>query len=220
MLQRIPFDESKIEFLSCNGSIIPLTGQQVNGPALAKSRYFAKLGILNDGDYQPILCRQFDFMQSTPHPDFFKEIEKIFPPDRFLTDRASIGPYESDGLTAFRCRPAGVVLPTTQEEVVAAVKACHQFGVPFMARGSGTSLSGGSVPIENGLVIALNRLKRVVRYEPDQRIIVVEPGVINTQVSQIAAADGLYYAPDPSSGPVCTIGGNVAFNSGGAPGSK
>ena len=155
-------------------------------------------------------------MQTAPQSDFFKEIANIFPADRLLTDRAAIGPYESDGLTAFRSRPAGVVLPETQEEVIATVKVCHQFGVPFMARGSGTSLSGGSVPIQNGLVIALNRLKRVVRYEPNQRIIVVEPGVINTQVSQIAAADGLYYAPDPSSGPVCTIGGNVAFNSGGA----
>lgn len=155
-------------------------------------------------------------MQSAPHSDFFREIGKIFPADRFLTDRASIGPYESDGLTAFRSRPSGVVLPGSQEEVVATVKVCQQFGVPFMARGSGTSLSGGSVPIENGLVIALNRLKRIVHYDPSQRIIVVEPGVINTEVSKIASADGLYYAPDPSSGPVCTIGGNVAFNSGGA----
>jgi glycolate oxidase len=85
-----------------------------------------------------------------------------------------------------------------------------------MARGSGTSLSGGSVPVEGGLVIALNRLNRVLHYDAKQRTAVVEPGVVNWKVSQQAAADGLYYAPDPSSGPICTIGGNVAFNSGGA----
>jgi glycolate oxidase len=85
-----------------------------------------------------------------------------------------------------------------------------------MARGSGTSLSGGSVPIQDGLLIGLNRMNRILRYEPNQRIAVVEPGVINLAVSQRASGDDLYYAPDPSSGPICTLGGNVAFNSGGA----
>lgn len=147
---------------------------------------------------------------------FFGELERIFPGDRLLRKRAQLAPYESDGLTAFRCRPCGVVLAQTQDEVVSAVRICHRYSVPFVARGSGTSLSGGSVPVEDGLVIALNRLTRIVRYEPQARIAVVEPGVINTKVSHVVAADGLYYAPDPSSGPVCTIGGNVAFNSGGA----
>jgi glycolate oxidase len=109
-----------------------------------------------------------------------------------------------------------VVLAISQDEIIQTVRLCHRHDVPFMARGSGTSLSGGSVPIEGGLVIGLNRLNRILCYDPRQRIAVVEPGVINSQVSQRAAADGLYYAPDPSSGPVCTIGGNVAFNSGGA----
>jgi glycolate oxidase len=88
--------------------------------------------------------------------------------------------------------------------------------VPFMARGSGTSLSGGAVPIEDGIVIALNRLNRIVRLDPAARIAVVEPGVVNLDVTAAAAAHGLYYAPDPSSQSICTIGGNVAFNSGGA----
>ncbi|MCA9217731.1 MAG: FAD-binding protein [Planctomycetales bacterium] len=147
---------------------------------------------------------------------FFDELRKTFPADRLLTGSAELAPYESDGLTAFRSRPSGVVLAESQGDVVAAVKACHQFNVPFMARGSGTSLSGGSVPVKDGLVIALNRMKKILKYDPQNRIAVVEPGVINTQVSKLAANDGLYYAPDPSSGPVCTIGGNVAFNSGGA----
>ncbi len=147
---------------------------------------------------------------------FLADLRRIYSADRLLLKRAQLVPYESDGLTAFRAQPLAVVLPQTQEEVIATVRACHRHQVPFMARGSGTSLSGGSVPIEQGIVIALNRLNRILRYDAANRIAVVEPGVINTKVSTAAAADALYYAPDPSSGPVCTLGGNVAFNSGGA----
>ena len=148
--------------------------------------------------------------------EFYSELSRIYSSDRLLTGDAQIVPYESDGLTSFRAKPSGVVLPQTQEEVIRTVRLCHRFEVPFMARGSGTSLSGGSVPVEHGLVIALNRMNQILHYEPAERIAVVEPGVINLKVSQRTAADGLYYAPDPSSGPVCTIGGNLAFNSGGA----
>ena len=150
------------------------------------------------------------------HTAFYAELASIYPADRVLRNSAQLAPYESDGLTAFRAKPSGVVLPQTQDEVIQTVRLCHKYEVPFMARGSGTSLSGGSVPIEGGLVIALNRLNRILRYDAEQRVAVVEPGVINLKVSQRALADGLYYAPDPSSGPVCTLGGNVAFNSGGA----
>lgn len=149
-------------------------------------------------------------------PELLESLGHIYPEDRLLTGPAELVPYESDGLTAFRVRPGGVVLPETQEEVIKTVELCHRHQVPFMARGSATSLSGGSVPVQDGLVIALNRLNRVVRYDLQQRIAVVEPGVVNWQVTQASASDGLYYAPDPSSGPVCTIGGNIAFNSGGA----
>lgn len=148
--------------------------------------------------------------------EFFSELSRLYPPDRLLTGRAQLAPYESDGLTSFRARPSGVVLPETQQEVIDTVGICHRHQVPFLARGSGTSLSGGSVPVADGLVIAMNRLNRILNYDAGQRVAVVEPGVINTVVSERAAADRLYYAPDPSSGPVCTIGGNVAFNSGGA----
>jgi len=147
---------------------------------------------------------------------FLAELARIFPAGRLLTGDAQLAPYESDGLTAFRAHPRAVVLPESQEEVIATVRLCHREGVPFTARGSGTSLSGGSVPVEDGVVIGLNRLNRVLHYDPGDRLAVVEPGVINTKVTQHVAGDGLYYAPDPSSGPVCTIGGNVAFNSGGA----
>jgi glycolate oxidase len=135
---------------------------------------------------------------------------------RVLTRPGALAAYESDGLTTFRARPRAVVLAETQQDVVDVVRLCHQAGVPFMARGSGTSLSGGAVPTEDGIVIALNRLNRIVRLDPAARLAVVEPGVVNLDVTMAAAADGLYYAPDPSSQSVCTIGGNVAFNSGGA----
>ena len=129
---------------------------------------------------------------------------------------AQLSAYESDGLTAFQVRPLAVVAPETQDEVIALVRFCAAEKLPFVARGSGTSLSGGSLPVAGGIVIALNRLNRILRLDASERIAVVEPGVINTQVSLAAAPHGLHYAPDPSSQSVCTIGGNVAFNSGGA----
>lgn len=143
-------------------------------------------------------------------------LASIFPPDRFVRDAAFQAAFESDGLTAFRAKPLAVVIPETVDEVVAAVRWCHTHGVPFVARGSGTSLSGGSLPVADGIVIALNRLNKILSLDPAQRIAVVQPGVVNQHVSDAAAPHGLYYAPDPSSQSICTIGGNVAFNSGGA----
>ena len=140
----------------------------------------------------------------------------LLPSDRLLTQPEHLGAYESDGLTAFRARPLAIAIPETAEEVIALVRFCHQERLPFVARGSGTSLSGGSLPVSGGIVIALNRLNRILRLEPAQRIAVVEPGVVNAIVTLAAAPHGLHYAPDPSSQPVCTIGGNVAFNAGGA----
>ena len=145
-----------------------------------------------------------------------RALARTYPADRLLTGAAALTSFESDGLTAFRARPGVVVLPETQAEVIETVRLCYEHDVPFVARGSGTSLSGGSMPIQDGVVIALNRLNRILHFDADARVAVVEPGVINAQVSRHAAKHGLYYAPDPSSGPVCTIGGNVAFNSGGA----
>jgi glycolate oxidase len=149
-------------------------------------------------------------------PAFLAALADIYPPARLLCHPAELAPYESDALTSYRARPRAVVLPERPEEVVATVRLCHGAGVPFMARGSGTSLSGGSLPVEDGVVIALNRLNRILRLDPGERLAVVQPGVVNLEVSKAAAPHGLYYAPDPSSQPVCTIGGNVAFNSGGA----
>src|SRR5262245_29251098 len=141
---------------------------------------------------------------------------EIPPPDRILAAPAELAAYESDGLTAFHSRPAAVLVPESADEVVQCVRLCAELGVPFVARGSGTSLSGGSLPVAGGVVITLNRLNRILRLDPAERIAVVEPGVVNTQVTLAAQPYGLHYAPDPSSQTICTIGGNVAFNSGGA----
>ncbi|MCL5275516.1 MAG: FAD-binding protein [Chloroflexi bacterium] len=143
-------------------------------------------------------------------------LSRLYPAERILRKPGELAPYESDALTAFRTHPVAVVIPQTQAEVIETVRLCHQHETPFVARGSGTSLSGGSLPVKDGIVIALNRLNRIISLDPQERIAVVEPGVINLDISKAAAPHDLYYAPDPSSQQICTIGGNVAFNSGGA----
>jgi glycolate oxidase len=136
--------------------------------------------------------------------------------ERVVCHEGGLVPFESDGLTAFSVRPQAVVIPETELEVQQVIQACNRWKVPFVARGSGTSLSGGSTPHAEGIVIALNRMNRILKLDPQQRLAVVQPGVINLAISNAAAPHGLYYAPDPSSQQICTIGGNVAFNSGGA----
>ena len=147
---------------------------------------------------------------------FLVRLSKIYANDRLLTKKAQLVAYGSDALTSYQVRPLAVVLPETQEEVIQTVCICSEFGVPFVARGSGTSLSGGSLPVSGGIVIALNRLNKIIRLDVESRIAVVECGVVNIDVSLAAAPFGLYFAPDPSSQLICTIGGNLAFNSGGA----
>ena len=145
-----------------------------------------------------------------------QRLAAVMPPGRILERPEHLAAYESDGLTAFRAHPLAVVIPETADEVVALVQFCHAERLPFVARGSGTSLSGGSLPVAGGIVIALNRLNRILKLDPAQRLAVVEPGVVNLDLTVAAAVHGLHYAPDPSSQSICTIGGNVAFNSGGA----
>ncbi len=146
----------------------------------------------------------------------FAELRKIIPPDRVFDSESALVSFQSDALTAFSERPQAVVVPKTEGEVVAIVRWCHRHKIPFVARGSGTSLSGGSLPCSEGIVIALNRLNQILSIDPNTRTAIVQPGVINLQISKSANQHGLYYAPDPSSQQVCTIGGNIAFNSGGA----
>ena len=145
-----------------------------------------------------------------------QRLQALLKPEQLLLRPEQLTAYESDGLTAFRQRPLAVAIPETSDEVIALVRFCHEEKLPFVARGSGTSLSGGSLPVVGGVVITLNRLNKILTLDPEQRIAVVQPGVINTAVTVAATPHGLYYAPDPSSQSICTIGGNVAFNSGGA----
>ncbi len=123
--------------------------------------------------------------------------------------------YECDGLTSYRQRPALVVLPRTTEEVAAIIKICDRYQVPFIARGSGTGLSGGALPIANSVLIVTALMKQILNVDLDNQRVVVQPGVINSWVTQAVSGAGFYYAPDPSSQIICSIGGNVAENSGG-----
>ena len=123
--------------------------------------------------------------------------------------------YECDGLTSYRQRPAVVVLPRTTEEVAAAVKICNDHQVPFVTRGAGTGLSGGALPIENSVLIVTACMRQILDIDLDNQVVVVQPGVINSWVTQAVSGAGFYYAPDPSSQSVCSMGGNIAENSGG-----
>src|SRR5882757_6452026 len=124
--------------------------------------------------------------------------------------------YECDGLTNFRVMPCAVLLPNSTEEVQEIVRICHRERIPFVARGSGTGLSGGALPVENGIVISLARMNRILEVDFPNARVVVEPGVINLDVTGRVAPQDYFYAPDPSSQSICSIGGNVAENSGGA----
>jgi glycolate oxidase len=143
-------------------------------------------------------------------------MREICGPADVLTDPLELRTYECDGLTSHRTVPALVVLPESAAETAAVVRLCAQAGVPFVARGSGTGLSGGAVPHAEGVLIVMSRMRRVLEVDPVARRAVVEPGVTNLSVTQAAAPFGLFYAPDPSSQVVCSVGGNVAENSGGA----
>ncbi len=148
--------------------------------------------------------------------EVLQSIRLIVGADGLLSEPERLRTYESDGLTNYQVMPAAVVLPRSTAQVQGVVKLCHEHGIPFVARGHGTGLSGGALPVEDGIVISLARMNRIISVDYDNARIVVEPGVINLHVTQHVAPRGYYYAPDPSSQQVCSVGGNVAENSGGA----
>src|SRR3712207_7709885 len=144
-----------------------------------------------------------------------RTMESICGPQGVISEREELRSYECDGLMNYRVIPELVVLPETGEHVQRVVKLCYEEGIPFVARGSGTGLSGGALPVEAGILIVLSRMRKILEVDiPNQRV-VVEPGVINIWVSQEVADEGYYYAPDPASQVVSSIGGNLAENSGG-----
>ncbi len=154
-------------------------------------------------------------VEGGPQTDLVSALEALLPAGAVITDEESLRPYECDGLSAYRQLPRVVVMPQTAEQVQAVLRLCHGRRVPVVARGAGTSLSGGALPHRNGVLLSLARFNRILDLDPFGRTAVVEPGVRNLAISEAAAAHGLYYAPDPSSQIACSIGGNVAENSGG-----
>jgi glycolate oxidase len=144
-----------------------------------------------------------------------RALEPLLPPHALLYQTEDTTPYECDGLTAYRQRPLVVALPETTEQAAAILHTCHRLGVPVVARGAGTGLSGGAMPHARGVTLSLAKFNQILNVDPRSRTAVVQCGVRNLAISEAAAPLGLYYAPDPSSQIACTIGGNVAENSGG-----
>jgi glycolate oxidase len=152
---------------------------------------------------------------SPPRDDLGQRFRQLLGADAVLTAPSDLVVYECDGYTIEKNRPDVVVFPRSTEEVVQVVRLCNQLGVPFLPRGAGTSLAGGCLPVGGGVVIALTRMKRILEVNYRDRYAVVEPGVVNLWLTNHVKSHGFHYAPDPSSQGACTIGGNVATNSGG-----
>ena len=146
---------------------------------------------------------------------FLDELRRICGPERVVTHPHALRTYQSDALTQYRVTPGAAVLPDSADEVRRILRACHEARVPWVARGSGTGLSGGALPVADGVLIVLSRMRRILEVDLENQRVVVEPGVTNAEVSR-AVAPTHFFPPDPSSQIVCTIGGNVAENSGGA----
>ena len=147
--------------------------------------------------------------------DVLARLRRIRPPLHIVADDEGLRPFETDAYISHRATPMLAVLPETEEQVRAVVGACRDAGVPVVSRGAGTGISGGAIPSPDGVLLVLSRMRRLLALDPLARTATVEPGVRNLHVSEVAAPHGLFYAPDPSSQSICSIGGNVAENSGG-----
>src|SRR6195256_1382997 len=147
--------------------------------------------------------------------DIVAALRAIVPGEGVIDSAAEMLPYESDGLMAYRQPPMVVVLPDTTEQVSQILTYCFEQGIKVVPRGAGTSLSGGALPLADGVLLGMGKFNRVREIDYGNRVAVVEPGVTNLAISQAVAHEGFYYAPDPSSQIACSIGGNIAENSGG-----
>src|SRR5215475_15502932 len=150
------------------------------------------------------------------NPSVLSAFRSLLGPSAVISTAEELQTYECDALTNYRVLPCAVLLPTSTEQVQSILRICHREKIPFVARGSGTGLSGGALPIKDGIVISFARMNRIIEIDLPNARAVVEPGVINLEVTGRVVAQDYFYAPDPSSQSVCTIGGNVAENSGGA----
>jgi len=161
-----------------------------------------------------------EFVEAVPEPAFgrdelIRRLGGVLRPDCLLHEAEDLRPYECDGLTAYSALPMAVALPEDEQQVQAVLRICHEARVPVVARGAGTGLSGGAMPHSLGILLSLSKMKRILEIDPLARTARVQPGVRNLAISEAAAPFDLYYAPDPSSQIACSIGGNVAENSGG-----
>ncbi|HKN11230.1 MAG TPA: FAD-linked oxidase C-terminal domain-containing protein [Pseudomonadota bacterium] len=163
----------------------------------------------------PVAMPPFDETVLARRAEIVAALQRIVPGEGVIALEHAMRPYESDGLTAYRQLPMVVVLPETTEQVAALLSYCHREGIKVVPRGAGTSLSGGALPLGDGVLLGMAKFNRIREIDFDNRVAVVEPGVTNLAVSQAVEHAGFYYAPDPSSQIACTIGGNVAENSGG-----
>jgi glycolate oxidase len=148
--------------------------------------------------------------------DILKQLKKVAPEATLITDQEGRRTFETDALTAYRCLPLAVLLPGSTEEVSAILRFCHENHIKVVPRGAGTSLSGGALPLEDAIVLCLSRMTKVLSLDLVNRTARVEAGITNSAITEAVAGDGFFYAPDPSSQIACTVGGNVATNSGGA----
>ena len=164
---------------------------------------------------EPMAAAEARAQRAARQAEVVSALSAVLPARCLLWQAEDVAPYECDGLTAYREHPLVVALPETEAQVAAVLRACHALQVPVVARGAGTGLSGGALPHRLGVTLSLAKFNRILRLDPAARTAVVQCGVRNLAISEAAAPHGLYYAPDPSSQIACTIGGNVAENSGG-----
>ncbi len=163
---------------------------------------------LSNGEPDPAILARRD--------EIIRALAKIVPAQGLIVDAEGRRTFETDALTAYRCLPLAVVLPASTEEVSKVLRFCHQNGIKVVPRGAGTSLCGGALPLEDAIVLGISRMSRVLAIDAANRVARVEAGITNIAISQAAAPQGFFYAPDPSSQLACTLGGNIATNSGGA----
>jgi len=163
----------------------------------------------------PALLSSEMLQPQVAHSDLVAQLTAALPPTSLLYEREDLKPFECDGMTAYQRLPLLVALPENEDQVREVLRICHKGRVPVVFRGAGTGLSGGALPYAQGLLLVMAKMKRILHIDPLARMARVQPGVRNAAISEATAPYGLYYAPDPSSQIACSIGGNVAENSGG-----
>ena len=149
-------------------------------------------------------------MLTSPGSEALAALRAVRPPIPLVSDEEGLKPFETDAFISHRATPMLAAIPETEEQVRTVVNVCRGLGIPVVSRGAGTGISGGAIPLPDGVLLVLSKMRRVIALDPLARIAIVEPGVRNLHVSECAAPHGLFYAPDPSSQSICSIGGNVA----------